>query len=88
MWPFKPNDWKPVFVAEPDEYTTITTYKGVPIPGTEGTERLVHTLYHSKSRNKYRIEWDGTSVSDRGASPSYLACIKKQMELENNTDTQ
>ena len=86
MWPFKPNDWKIVFIAKPDEYTVITTYAGYPIEGTKRTERLVHTLSYSKSRNKFRIDWDGTSVSDRSASPSYISCLKKQIEMQKELD--
>jgi hypothetical protein len=82
MWPFKSNDWRPVFVAEPDEYTVITTYAKIPIQGTERKEHITHTLYYSKSRNKYRIDWAGTYVSDREAIPSYIACVRKQIELE------
>ena len=85
MWPFKPNDWVPIFISEPDEYTVTTLKNGYPMSGTEHTERLVHTLYYSKSRKKYRIDWNGASVSDRCASPSYLACFKKQIELEKNS---
>lgn len=86
MWPFKPNDWTLVFISEPDEYTITTTYGGVPLTGTDRIERTVHTLYYSKSRNKYRISWNGYCTADRTTSPSYIACVKKQIELSNKTN--
>ena len=82
MWPFKPNDWIPVFV-ESDDYTVTSTYAGVPLKGTEHTESISHTLYYSASRNKYRIDWNGYAVTSRMACPSYIACVKKQIELQN-----
>jgi hypothetical protein len=88
MWPFKPNDWKPVFVAEPDDFTVTTTYAGFDVKGTEHAEKITHTLYYSKSRNKYRIDWSGHFLYDacRTTIPSYIACVKKQIELESKTD--
>jgi hypothetical protein len=86
MWPFKPNDWKIVFISEPDVYIVTTTYAGQLIKGTERKESIVHTLYYSKSRNKYRIDWSGNYMGNREASLSYIACVKKQIELSNKTD--
>ena len=86
MWPFKPNDWAPVFVNQ-DEYIVTTTYAGVPLQGTDRIKYLAHTLYYSKSRDKYRIDWTGYCPSDREASPSYIACVNKQIELQSKKCT-
>ena len=84
MWPFKPNDWKVIFVSEPDVYTVTITYAGLPLKGSEREKKLTHILYYSKSRNKYRIRREGDYINTNlKTSPSYLACIKKQIELEN-----
>lgn len=82
---FKPNDWEPVFI-DTDNYTVTNTYAGVPLVGTEHIERITHTLMYSKSRNKYRIDWAGFCASDRLTSPSYIACVNKQIELSNKTN--
>jgi hypothetical protein len=87
MWPFKSDDWIPIYkeVAE-WTYTYITRYipTNTIISSEDCEATTTYILQYSKSRNKYRIKILGfNNNSDKiYSSPAYLNCLTKQIELQ------
>jgi hypothetical protein len=83
MWPFKPNDWIPIFVESALYYVWDTIYR-YKIEESKTTKTSVATLYYSKSRNKYKIIESGYIPTEGlECSNAYKACVNKQIELQN-----
>lgn len=62
MWPFKPNDWKTVYIAEVNQYTRIDIVKGNIV---KRTIEVTHILQYSESRNKYRMDFIESILTDK-----------------------
>lgn len=82
MWPFKPSDWIPIHI-ERETFNVWTVVAGVKLEHTKREKYTVCTLYHSPSRNKYRIDVTGHIPNFRESQIGYVNCVKEQIEHQN-----